>query len=328
MKKWRYQRHRPVSIAYLVIFLCGCATISSEESNYPGHWPTLTTAKTDHCNPPLGTFNNISSNAHYEYENSYQFPAPTMAHIFISDFSIIDVTHINIEAVGKKQLRIKAFGISNGMEKLIGEQLFDLDQSYCKNNRWALASKTTHEGFKDYNQEKYDPLYTAAYWIGPFGLGAPISKWWEYRFTSSANGGLAVRRLKMESALLFSVYTRIAMNDDWFLFEPADLQKLIRDQVSSQQHLNGSPETGPIAQLHHCTVDNDLTATEIYNVGVIFYRDGKYASALQCFLSAATHTQEASPEAMWKLCLMYELGQGTAPDTDSAKHWCALAEKH
>lgn len=323
MKKWRHSWLGTTSLTCAILIICGCVTVNSEQSNYPNNWPALTTTR---CTLPSGTFTNISSDAHYEYENSYRFPPPTLAQVLINDFSIIDVTHINIGTTTTEQLRIKAFGVRDGEEIYIGEQLYNLNQSQCKNNRWTLVSKTTHEGFKGYNQEDYDPLYTATYLLATFGMGAPISKWWDYRIALNKNGALTVRRLNMQSGLLFSIYTRTAMDDDWFLFEPADIQKLVREH---QQEPRPSPtsqaENEPAPLLQDCISANGQAANEMYNTGIKFYRTQAYESALQCFLSAATQQQNASQEAMWQLCLMYELGQGTEPDMAQAKHWCARA---
>ena len=92
----------------------------------------------------------------------------------------------------------------------------------CRHGRFSMVSKTTHETFNSYKDDQYDPLYTAAYLIGTFGMGAPISHWYEYNLAVNKDNALAVRRLRINSGLLFLIYTRTAMADDWFIFESAE----------------------------------------------------------------------------------------------------------
>jgi hypothetical protein len=91
----------------------------------------------------------------------------------------------------------------------------------CHSGRFTLVSKPLHARISSYEEGPYNPLVTAAYAVATLGVGAPIAKWYEYRFALNRKNELVVRRLQIDSGLLFLIYSRAAMADDWFVFATA-----------------------------------------------------------------------------------------------------------
>lgn len=121
---------------------------------------------------------------------------------------------------------VRQYGFQADEEVLLDEFSINPDNIDCEDNRFTVYTSTTHENFSSYESDSYNPLYTAAYAVGTLGIGGPISKWWKYRFALDSDGSLIVRRIRMESGLLFLIYTRTAMDDDWFLFKSPDKEQL------------------------------------------------------------------------------------------------------
>lgn len=203
-----------LGLAALIISLLGaCVSVDREMQNYSAAWPMLT--DTD-CTPPLGTFANLPNEALYEYEDRRR---PMSLEQAFNSFH--QSSHLSLESMSEGQYKISFLSLSDTEASLLGGILLTKDDYTCKDKRFTLLSDTTHETFNSYEDPEYSPLYTAAYVIGTFGIAGPISEWWEYRFAQAEDGSLIIRRLEMDSGLLFLMYARTAMNDDWFRFESA-----------------------------------------------------------------------------------------------------------
>ncbi len=204
--------------ALFITLLSACVSVDRELKNYSAEWPRLVDTN---CAPPLGTFANLPDEAHYEYEDRR-----TSMSLEQAFNSFHQSSHVNIEAIEDGQYKISFLSIVDTEVSLLGDILLTKDDYTCKENRFTLISDTTHETFSGYQDPEYNPLYTAAYVIGTFGIAGPLSEWWEYRLTLAEDGSLIIRRLEMDSGLLFLMYARTAMNDDWFRFESAPITLL------------------------------------------------------------------------------------------------------
>jgi hypothetical protein len=146
------------------------------------------------------------------------------------------VTHIRITPGHSGSVIISQFGFEDGEEVLREKSSMAMSNDHCRGKPFTLTSDTTHQTFDSYEDEDYDPLYTATYAVATLGMGAPISQWWVYQFRPTMAGSLAVRRLRIESGLLFLIYARAVMDNDWFLFEIADAAQLASAQHPAATH--------------------------------------------------------------------------------------------
>lgn len=204
----------------------GCATVDVEEKSYPSSWPDLVDRRASSCAPPSGMFANIASREKLQYENQTHWPSPSLEAIFGATLKIDMATHVRTDEPQPGTMRIRTYGLSEGYEVTLDEQLLDLDKARCVDGRLSIVTDTIYPGISSYEEESYNPLVTAAYVVGTLGIGAPISRWWDYRFALGTDGSLIVRRVNIESGLLFLMYIRTAMDDDWFLFEAVDASDL------------------------------------------------------------------------------------------------------
>jgi len=199
----------------LILFLNACGTINRELENYPAEWPKLAVTN---CSLPLGVFPNLPDAAAYQYVDER---IPMSLEQAFNSFH--GSSHLRIESGDDAQYQISLFAVSDTEDSFRGDFLITSNDYSCKQKRLNLVSETTHETFRSYQDPEYSPLYTAAYVVGTFGMGAPISNWWEYRLAMAEDGSLVIRRLHMSSGLLFLIYSRIAMSDDWFIFNPVPI---------------------------------------------------------------------------------------------------------
>jgi hypothetical protein len=84
-------------------------------------------------------------------------------------------------------------------------------------------------------------------------------------------------------------------------------------------------EESPLPEACASSESDERTAAELYAAGMNFYRKAIYESAVDCLRIAAEAPGNRSRQAMWQLCLLYELGQGVNPDLEVAKQWCERA---
>ncbi|WP_114325556.1 hypothetical protein [Candidatus Colwellia aromaticivorans] len=218
-------------IIWVFLATVGCTTVDSEEKSYPQSWPPLIKLNDNKCEFPLGTFSNKNTSAKYEYDSSSYDIAPTLDNILVTSPSNNTVTHLRIEKPKPGKIRIRTFALINNLEILIDEEFFDLNKATCINGRFSFVSDTLYPGLATFESEDYNPLVTAAYMVTSFGIGAPISRWWDYRLALSSDGSLIVRRLSFESDLaLIVIYIRGVTDDDWFLYKSVDPKKLVDRQ--------------------------------------------------------------------------------------------------
>ena len=321
------------SLAIVAIACSACSSIDPERQSYPSAWPQLSPAPVRKCEPPVGTFENIHWNEHYEYPESSgpRTPAPRLSSVLGVSAVEAPVTHLRLQKLSNGDLQIEALSVKEGAEQSLKSRVISSTELQCQDHRWMISTTSTHEGFSGYQQEDFDPLYSAMYYVGTLGLGAPISAWWNFVFTTTSDGSLALRRQNMSSAvLLVMFYSRLAMNDDWFLYRPTDTQSMIeRAQREPEFALSTrKSESGSLPLLPSpdaCEAESALPSQELFQQGRAFFAHKHYTESLACFTSASEHPDGGNREAMWQLCLMHELGLGVEKNLDVAKRWCQRA---
>ncbi|MEZ5550634.1 MAG: hypothetical protein R3E82_07090 [Pseudomonadales bacterium] len=321
-------------LALLVCLLGGCTTITPEQKVYPSGWPELAAAAQRQCDPPTGTFENTHWLEHFEYPESSgpRTPAPRLSSVLGVSSVGQPVTHIRLQKLENGDLQIESLGVAEGSETILRTRVIPGVDFRCQDKRWFISTTATHEGFRSYQQDDFDPLYSAMYYVGTLGLGAPISSWWNFVFALTQEGSLILRRQNMSSAvLLVMFYSRLAMDDDWFLYRPTDIGKMIaRADGNPEFNVMVSPaQSAPLpAQpaMDACISLLKLPSSALFEYGKAFFAHRDYPESLQCFTAAAEHPAGGNREAMWQLCTMYELGLGVETDMEVARQWCQRAK--
>ena len=317
--------HRPATMSALclaITFAAACARVTPERSSYAPDWPALPVDTSMRCAAPLGRFENASERWRFGKDSS--FAAPTLAHVLGVSSQGARVTHIDIEELPGKKLRITAFDIADGAPREVGRKLLDLADSTCRNGRWTIVTTPTHTSWEGTGQENYDPLFMLTMPIATLGVGLlamPMSDWWSFSFAVADDGSLALRRQKMESGMVMLLfYSKFSVEDDWFLYQSADLEQMIR---THDEPIPLAADEPALPEVPACLTPDVRSPAELYAAGMSFYRRTRYEPAVDCLRMAAEAPTGASREAMWQLCIVYELGQGVEPDLDTAKQWCA-----
>lgn len=141
---------------------------------------------------------------------------------FTSEQSARPATHVTIQSSTSRQVVIRLLEVVDDQATLIVEQKIEPGRIKCRDGRFTLISKAAYARLSSYEDGPYNPLVTAAYAVGTLGVGAPIARWYEYRLGLNQENELVVRRLEIDSGLLFLIYSRAAMADDWFVFAAVD----------------------------------------------------------------------------------------------------------
>ena len=303
--------NRPIAASALcltTIFLNACGIVAPERTAYSAQWPSLPPAASRRCAPPLGMFANASGRENLGKDSG--FAAPTLAQVLGVHSQGDGVTHVAIENAPGNKLRISSFDIVDGAQLKVGEQLLDLADSSCHEGRWTIATTPTHTSWVGSGQENYDPLFMVTMPIATMGLGLlamPLSDWWRFSFAVTDDGSLALRRNKLESGVLMVVfYSRKTVEDDWFLYDAADLGQLAAQRRTLPASLAVS-EVQPLPETPLCSASDERSPAELYGAGMSFYRNARYEPALACLRMAAEAPDGASREAMWQLCIVLSL---------------------
>lgn len=320
------------AVAFLL--LSSCTSIAPEQKSYPPSWPDLAEAPLSKCEPPIGTFESSHRLEHFEYPESSgpRAPAPRLSSVLGVGSVAAQVTHLRLQVLDSGDLRIESLGIADGEEKTLNERVIPHTEYRCQDNRWFISTSATHEGFDSYQQEDFDPLYSAMYYVGTLGLGAPISNWWNFVFALTQEGALIVRRQNMSSAvLLVMFYSRLAMDDDWFLYSPTDTRTMIARSLSEPDFhrpvASAQPTVLPVLpSTDACIAEPKPSSLQLFEYGRDFFSQRIYPESLTCFTAAADHPDGGNREAMWHLCTMHELGLGVETNMDIAREWCRRAK--
>lgn len=322
-----------MGLTLLALVLGGCTTIAPERKSYPPAWPELASTPQRDCEPPVGTFEDTYSLDAYEYpvQSGPRQPPPRLSSVLGVSSFVSPVTHLRLTELDNDDLQIEALGIKDGQEESLSVKVLPSAAFRCQSNRWFISTTPTHEGFSGYQQEDYDPLYTAMYMVGTLGIAAPISAWWNFVFASASDGSLALRRQNMSSALLFIMfYGRAAMDDDWFLYRPTDALSMIARWENDpgfgrRETPRALPALPALPPPDACGPDPILSSQELFDQGKAFFLHKTYSQSLTCFTAAAEHREGGNREAMWYLCVMHELGYGVEKNLDVARGWCKRA---
>ena len=316
--------------ALLLVILClsGCTSISPESEMYPGAWPELVPIGEARCTLPEGVFENVAALSSYEYADGYHYPPPTLAGVFGAALATRDITHVRLEPLPRGGLRVTGFGVESDQELQLAEVVLEKSRLRCHEGRRFIATDATQWGW-DGLQDGYDPTLMAAYLAGTFGMMMPMSQWWNFVVATTVDGSLALRRLNMESAVMFmALYGRSAMDDDWFLYPPTDAGRAVdrakaTRQVAAEDAVEASvPASGIVVDC----ADRSQSSTALFESGEAAFLQKSYEAAFPCFSAAAEHPQAAHKGAMWYLCVMYEQGWGVEKDLASAEDWCRRAQ--
>lgn len=213
-----------IVIGWVMLLTTTCARIASEYQSYPHTWAMPVSANHHKCRPPTGTFNNYPSKEHFQHRDTVL--APTLERVLTNKEADTPVSHLQLSLTGNQQLTIKTYTIANQLPVFVDQHVITNINNHCKEHRFQLVTEPDHTSFDDHSSEPYgyqnnpyEPSVTAAYLFGTLLMGAPISHWWDYRLMLDEEGALLVRRIRMDSGLLFLLYAQTAMDDDWFRFD-------------------------------------------------------------------------------------------------------------
>ncbi len=138
---------------------------------------------------PEGLFANAPALSRFGYPED-EHKSMFLSHIFDVGSTANMPTHMKFARKPNGDLSVTVCEKIDEQYMQIAALTIQRKDTACRRGRFSMLGNTTHETFKSYQDDDYDPLYTAAYLVGTSGL-------------------------------LFLIYTRASMADDWFIFEPA-----------------------------------------------------------------------------------------------------------
>lgn len=154
--------------------LCGCVTVESVEKSYPVGWSAPVTGT--RCALPVGVFASQPDAVVYEYPDNNPGSTDLGGALDLAfPASGETVTHIGIEPALSESYRITLYTLAGELLQPLEEQRLDAGSLDCKGGRVIRRTDSRHHSFSSNDEGSYQPLFTAAYVVGTFGLGGPIS---------------------------------------------------------------------------------------------------------------------------------------------------------